>query len=98
MIYGKEKQRLATAIIYLQKAVAVDPGSLDGYNNLGTAYALKGEFDAAIGVFRKALDVDPRNTRVYLNLGLAYQSKGEKDEAQRCFEKVRELSSQSGVK
>ncbi|MBR1761157.1 MAG: tetratricopeptide repeat protein [Schwartzia sp.] len=45
------------------------------YNNRGTAYALKGEFDAAIADFNRALAVNPNDAAAYYRRGFIYGKK-----------------------
>ena len=59
------------------------------YNNLGSVYRRKGEFDNAIEFYEKALSIDkklfgnenPRIATRYNNLGSVYTKKGELDKA-----------------
>jgi Flp pilus assembly protein TadD len=43
----------------LQKAVELDPGVKQAYNNLGAIHARRGEHDRAKEMFQKALELDP---------------------------------------
>ena len=44
----------------------------DAYYNRGNAYALKGEFDAAIYDYTKAIEVNPQDANAYLNRGVVW--------------------------
>jgi tetratricopeptide (TPR) repeat protein len=56
------------AIISFQKAIELDPGYAESYNNLGFAYYKNGEYDRAEEYFKKALKVDPDHQRAQKNL------------------------------
>ncbi len=47
------------------------------YNNRGTAYIWKGDYDRAIADYTKVIEIDPRNAMAYHNRGVAYTRKGD---------------------
>ena len=51
------------------------------YNNRGTAYDDKGDYDRAIADFSKAIALDPKYVNAYYNRGVSYQHKGNRDQA-----------------
>jgi len=51
------------------------------YNNRGTVYYDKGEYDKAVTEFTLALKYNPNYVRAYYNLGITYDAKGEYDRA-----------------
>ena len=60
------------------------PKSLAGifaYINRGSAYAKKGDFEAAIADHTKAIELDPNLHIAYSNRGVAYAEKGDLDNA-----------------
>ncbi len=66
------KNHLAKAIENYEKAISLDPSYFLSYNNLGCAYALKGEAYKAIATLKDALKVDPGNKEALNNLGVAF--------------------------
>ncbi len=61
------------------------------YNNRGTAYARKGQYDQAISDFNKALEINPRDAPAYNNRGIAYYHKGQYDKAWKDVHKAQDL-------
>ncbi|MDI6829330.1 MAG: tetratricopeptide repeat protein, partial [Armatimonadota bacterium] len=52
-----------------------------GYNNLGLAYATRGQIDEAIKQYKRALELQPTHFFAHSNLGDALVAKGKLDEA-----------------
>ncbi|MCO6480020.1 MAG: tetratricopeptide repeat protein, partial [Phaeodactylibacter sp.] len=75
------------------------PKVATGYNNLGSAWDSKGQYDKAIGYYEKALqiflnafgDKHPNVATEYNNLGSAWDSKGEYDKAIGYYEKALQI-------
>jgi len=63
-----------------------------GYNNLGFAYAQKGDMDDAIVQFQKAVEINPYFPAARYNLGKALTQKGRLDEAIIQFQKTLEVN------
>jgi spermidine synthase len=61
---------------------AVVPESADVYNDLGIAYAARGQLDAAILQFRQALRLDPDAAGTHWHLGAALAERGALQEAE----------------
>ncbi|MGD0281007.1 MAG: tetratricopeptide repeat protein, partial [Dissulfurispiraceae bacterium] len=51
------------------------------HNNLGIAYASKGQLDLAVAEYQTALRLKPDYAEAHFNLGIAYASKGQLDPA-----------------
>jgi lipoprotein NlpI len=51
------------------------------FNNRGSAYLDKRDYDRAIADYDQAIRLDPKNANVYTNRGNAYRSKGDYDRA-----------------
>jgi tetratricopeptide (TPR) repeat protein len=60
----------AGAIAHLQKAIEIDPGYVQAYNNLGARYLRAQQFDKAAAEFEKALELDRNFQPAAVNLGL----------------------------
>lgn len=65
---SKANGDLAKAIIYYQKALALDPQYIEAWNNLGSAQILAGDFKTAEVNFEKAYALDPTAHPVLTNL------------------------------
>ena len=61
--------------------VKKSPDSAEVRNNLGLAYASRGQFDRAIAEYQTALRLKPDYATPHYNLGLAYASQGQFDRA-----------------
>ena len=49
------------------------------YNNLGTAYYLKKDYDKAVASYQKAIEIDPGYAAAHNNLAVFYQAAGAYD-------------------
>lgn len=62
------------------------------YNNRGTAYDDKGDYDHAIQDFNEAVHLDPNAESAYYGRGCAYKKKGDYDRAIRDFNEAIRLN------
>jgi Flp pilus assembly protein TadD len=60
----------------------VVPDTADVHNDLGVAYASRGQLDDAIVEFRRALELDPDSAQTHWHLGAALAERGAFDEAE----------------
>lgn len=67
----------ATAVAALRDAVRADPSDVEVIDNLGYAYNLSGDLEAAEFWARVALAVSPARSSAWLNLGLAAGQQGD---------------------
>jgi tetratricopeptide (TPR) repeat protein len=74
-----ERGRLVVGSAYLG---AVVPETADVHNDLGIAYASRGQLDAAIAEFRRALELAPDAAETHWHLGAALAERGALDEAE----------------
>lgn len=63
------------------KALVLNPGSADVYNNLGVALRSQGKLQAAIACYQRSLALRPNHSDVYSNLGNALRELGHFNEA-----------------
>lgn len=80
-IANNQRKQHDQAIDDCTGALRINPQDQAAYNNLGAAYAQKGDPDRAIAAYDASLALDPSLTDAYLNRGLAYADKGEYDRA-----------------
>ncbi len=72
----------AEALVWLRKAVEIDPAFSGAWVNLGVALRREGNVPGAEAAYRKALEVDPRTSSAYSNLAALLRARGEDGEAQ----------------
>jgi tetratricopeptide (TPR) repeat protein len=65
------------------------------YNNRGTAWSAKQEYEKALADFGEAIRLDPKFARAYCNRGVAYSNKGNYDKAIGDFTEVIRLDPKS---
>lgn len=82
-----------TATHYLTKAADLDPGDADGLFNLGYAYVLERNPQAALYWLREALRRDPTDADAHVVLAAALRGTGSVVEAAREQELARQLAS-----
>lgn len=69
------------AAIY-QKVIDIYPNDMRGYNNLGTIYFNKGDYDQAARLFAKALAIQPNSPQANYNMGITALAQGDSSKAQ----------------
>lgn len=76
-------ESLDRAVVWFERALALDPDYIRAQIELGSAYAQKGDYlvapelnERAIAIFRRVLETRPRLARVWRELGLALVSQG----------------------
>lgn len=76
-ILGMGMNQIDSSIIYLEKALAINPNFVSALENLGVAYAIQGKLDKALTMFSKAYELDTTNTNVIKNIANVYNNKGD---------------------
>jgi len=77
-----------TATGFYEKTARHNPGSYRIFNNLGMAYADKGQLEKARAAYTKATEIDPANSVAWHNLGNLARAEGRRDDAIACFERA----------
>jgi len=60
----------------------------NAYNNLGSIYFKKGDYQNAVKSYNKALELFPSFSLCYRNLGLVYEKTGKDDEAVKAYKQA----------
>jgi len=76
------------ALMYLEKAIKVNPKFTGAYNLAGDCFRYLGQHQKAIKIYEQAIEVDPNNTDAYCNLGITYRNLGRHDEAIKVFKQT----------
>lgn len=67
------------AISLYMKAIYANPNYVQAYNNLGTAYAQKGDIVKAEEQYNQAITIDPYYSIALKNLAIIYAERGDYD-------------------
>ncbi len=81
------QNRYDEAVASFSRALSLDPGNQRVKNNLGAAYALRGDEGRALQVFETAVD----KAGAYNNLGYLYMTYGKWKEAEKALKRALEL-------
>jgi tetratricopeptide (TPR) repeat protein len=89
--YGKLLNNLDSALIFLNRAVKINPESKDANMDMGVALAMNGDIEKSIPYLEKTVRLDPQNPSNYINLGLSYLKMGYQERANEMFAKAKSL-------
>ncbi len=92
LILDRESGTAQAARLHYKKGIALNPGSVELYNNLGVSYYREGDYSQAIAAYKKALRIDPASRRAANNLGLALEKTGEYVEAFEAFKRGKDAA------
>jgi tetratricopeptide (TPR) repeat protein len=84
----RDSGRPEEAKAIFERAIATDPNSPNGYNQLGLVYLDETKWDEAAENFAKASRLSPRWSNYQYNLGLALRRARKFDQAITAFEKA----------
>jgi Tfp pilus assembly protein PilF len=83
-----EQGKYSSAIVYIKKALSINPNSkgdkhnlLLAHTNFGTDLFEKGKYAEAIEQFKILTELDPRNTEAFYNWGFILYNQGDNDGA-----------------
>ena len=76
-ILGMGMNNIDSSILFLQKAVSLNPNFASALENLGVAYAIQGGFDKALSMLMRAYELDTTNLNVIRNIANVYNNKGD---------------------
>jgi TolA-binding protein len=89
---GKASSMLETspqeAADLLERAVALQPHSIEAHSQLGLIHLNQKKYAKAIDVYQKVVELDPRFSDAYFNLGYMYAVKREYPEAEKMYARV----------
>jgi tetratricopeptide (TPR) repeat protein len=72
----------------LEKQVAVEPGNVAAWTELGHYYFDTAQFPKAINAYQKSLALNPYDANVLTDMGVMYRRIGKPEEALAAFEKA----------
>ncbi|MHC4214200.1 MAG: tetratricopeptide repeat protein [Planctomycetota bacterium] len=83
---GKSDQ----AIQLYNKALEINPSSVQAITNLGNEYKLQGDSKYALELYNKALTINPSYVKAINNLGYLYKSQGDLNQAAKFYRQATE--------
>ncbi len=90
-LYGKFKNNIPKALLYLKMAAAINPESKDVCKDLGVAYGLSGQYDESVRWLEKAIILQPEDASLYINMVITYQRMGNQEKAGEYFLKAESI-------
>lgn len=97
-LYGKNKNDIPNALIYLERAVQIKPDSKEANKDLGVAYGIKGDFTNSIRYFEAASKIDPNDPEIFTNIAITYTNMGNAQKGKEYFEIAQKMNSKLKVK
>lgn|SRR5574341_822521 len=76
------------AIAHFERAAKENPNDARAQLNLGSAYYIAGNLDAALATLKEAVALSPSLDHAHYYLGVIYAKRGDKASAQQELEKV----------
>lgn len=92
--YGRVMNDLPNAIIWLKKALEMDPSNTLYYEDLGVAYGMSKDIPKAIETFERGLKIDPNYAAFYRNLVSSYYQLGDTAKQQYYMQKLQQVQGQ----
>jgi tetratricopeptide (TPR) repeat protein len=86
-----------TSVQHFQRALELDPGLTEAWNNLALTYTEMHADSEALEAFKKALELDPSVGHVYNNLGYLYHRRGELESAVEMYQRATQRSSDTSA-
>ncbi len=99
VLLGKALQGMGQtpqAIESYKAAIALQPGNITAYNNLGSCYALLKQWKNAIACYQKAIQLQPDLAIAYQNLGRVWKRTGQPEKAADCFYQAFQIEPELG--
>ena len=87
-VIALQRQRMATALGFLDRAIAVRSDQPKYHNNRGNALVALGRSSEAEAAFRRAAEMDPTFADAWFNLGVAVQTQGRLSDARAAYERA----------
>ena len=85
------EKKYQEAILFLLKAIELNPEFSEAYYNLGLSYERLGEYKDSIKYLNEALKLSPDNANAYYALGYVYYQKKKYKQAVKAFEQAARL-------
>jgi tetratricopeptide (TPR) repeat protein len=83
-----ERSMYNDAIKCYDKALEINPGSMEAWNNKGLALARTGRLAEAVQCYDRALEINPGDNEVMYNKGISLAQLGKSKEAIECYDEL----------
>ncbi|MBM3835243.1 MAG: tetratricopeptide repeat protein [Verrucomicrobia bacterium] len=84
----RQQGKLHEACEYLEKALALQPGSAQAHHELGLVCSELGELTKAIASYQRAIELQPEFPDAHYNLANAFHASGNNLEAMACYQRA----------
>ncbi|MEI7896217.1 MAG: hypothetical protein WCJ26_04225 [bacterium] len=91
-IYGKEMNRMDSALFYFQKAYEKNNKNFDVLTDLGLVYGMRGDLKNSLDYSLQALKINSEDPALLTNIGITYQNLGQPEKAKPFLEKSEKLN------
>lgn len=81
-IYGQTLGDINSSLVYLKRALDLEPDNPDYLKNYGTALAISGDYASSIVFFEQVILANPDDKQALSALALSYQNLGQLEQAQ----------------
>jgi len=95
-LYHQQKNEFDETIVYLNKALELDPNYGYALNQLAYVYSYKNEYDKALEYFRRYASISPGDANPFDSMGETYFRMGRLDEAIQKFQEALEVKPDFG--
>lgn len=85
------------ALPYFSKAIEINPGFFDAYNNRAAAWYNMQQWANSIADYSKALEIKPESAKLHYSRAIAYNNLGQADKALTDFNRTIELDAQNAL-
>ena len=90
-VYGRIVGNLDSSIVYLTKAIEMDPKQDLYVEDLGVAYGMKKDYANLLKTYEAAIQRNPKYAPYYFNIGVTYREMGNPAKADEYFKKANEF-------
>lgn len=96
-VYVNFANKPDSAILFLKRAIALNPKLQPAWVNLGLAYRKNQQYDSALYCYRKVLEQDPREVKALIAMANVYNDIGDFDKAIKINEEAMKLNPESDL-
>ena len=90
MLLAASEDNAADALVHFEKALQLDPNSIDAKVGVAQVKSIQGETDAAVTLLQNAAMLNPKPEKVYFELGRVYERAGDYQNAVEAYRKALE--------